>query len=209
MKFPKGRLLIFAKAPVAGKVKTRLTPAVSAEQAAKLQELFIQNTLQKATHKPLAPVELLCAPDTYHLCFQQCAEQFPITLHTQSGNDLGQRMKKAFQDTLEDADWAIIIGTDCPELTSNDLELAMRELDGGNEAVIQPAYDGGYVLIGLRQNIPRLFSGVDWGTSHVFEQTQDRLNSSGLNYKVFDLKRDIDRPEDLQQLKELNIDFLW
>ena len=192
--------MIFAKAPVAGKVKTRLIPALSPEQAAKLQEQFTVNTLQKATQTSLVSVELWCAPDTNHNFFKECEQQFTISLHTQSGIDLGKRIENAFLDTLEDADWAIIIGTDCPELTTKDLEVVMQALEDGNEVVIQPAHDGGYVLIGLNKSTPELFANIDWGTSRVFEQTRERLNDLGQQCMVLDARQDIDRPEDLKYL---------
>lgn len=201
MKFKNGRLIIFAKAPVPGKVKTRLIPALSPEQAAELQQQFILNTLKKATQADLAPVELWCAPDIHHSVFKDCAIQFPISLQTQSGKDVGKRMENAFLGTLEHADWAIIIGTDCPELTTEDLERAMQELENGNKAVIQPAHDGGYVLIGLKQSTPELFTGINWGTSQVFKQTRKQLDKLGWSWKELDIKWDVDRPDDLQRLK--------
>ena len=192
--------MIFAKAPVAGQVKTRLIPALNPEQAAKLQEQFTVSTLQKATQASLVSVELWCAPDANHNFFKECEQQFTISLHTQSGNDLGKRMENAFLDTLEHAGWAIIIGTDCPELSTEDLDLAMQKLEDGNEVVIQPAHDGGYVLIGLKNCRTELFTNIDWGTSRVFEQTRERLNNLGQQCMVLDARQDIDRPEDLKYL---------
>lgn len=200
MLYPNGRLIIFAKAPTAGKVKTRLIPTLTAEQAAGLSQQLIKNTLSKFTAQQLLPVELWCAPDSHHSFFNDCAQQFPVVLKNQTGSDLGARMENAITATLKHSKWAIIIGTDCPELDDNDLEHAMLALENGNDAVIQPANDGGYVLIGLKQCEPDLFRGIDWGTSQVFSQTRQKLNDLGWSWKQLESRQDIDRPEDLKHL---------
>ncbi|MDH5436191.1 MAG: TIGR04282 family arsenosugar biosynthesis glycosyltransferase [Gammaproteobacteria bacterium] len=200
MEFKNGRLMIFAKAPVAGEVKTRMIPALTPVQAAELQHHFILDTLQKSTQNNLATVELWCSPDTNHSVFKHCANQFPVSLHTQIGDDLGERMENAFSSGLTSSDWTIIIGTDCPSLSIDDLDKAMHKLEHGYQAVIQPARDGGYVLIGLTQNSSTLFTNIDWGTSQVFTQTRERLDKLGWRYVVLEERQDIDRPVDLKYL---------
>jgi len=111
------KLIIFAKAPIPGSVKTRLQPTVSQEDAATLQTYFIQQTLALASTLKEVDVELWCTPDDSHPCFQQCAGKYAITLRQQQGNDLGERMANALQEALAHYQQVVIIGTDCPELT--------------------------------------------------------------------------------------------
>ena len=112
------KLIVFAKAPIPGSVKTRLQPTVSQEDAATLQAYFIQHTLELAATLKEVDVELQCAPDDAHLFFQQCAQQYNITITRQCGNDLGERLANALQAALAHYQQVIVVGTDCPELTT-------------------------------------------------------------------------------------------
>ena len=190
-----GRILVFARAPVAGAAKTRLIPALGAEGAAQLSARLLRRTLDTAVGLPL---ELWCTPSTCDPVFAQCARDFGLVLRTQHGGDLGERMANAFTATLSDAPWAVLIGSDCPELTTADLRQAQAALRDGVDGVVGPAFDAGYYLIGLRRPIAALFEGVDWGTDRVLEQTRSRLRRSGCRWHELPVRRDLDRPQDLQ-----------
>ncbi len=97
---------------------------------------------------------------------------------------------------------ALLMGTDCPSLTADDLQESAEVLRRGVDAVIGPAEDGGYVLIGLRRHTPELFTGIPWGTGAVLPRTRERL--SGLGWKWHELSEqwDVDRPEDIERLKQ-------
>jgi rSAM/selenodomain-associated transferase 1 len=204
MKHPDSALIVFAKAPVPGQVKTRLLPAISVTEAAQLQEILIQRTLSAATRQPLCPVYLYCAPDTHHAFFAQCQRDYNVVLEQQTGHGLGERMSSAFENILSAHDRAVLIGTDCPALTSQHLDGALTHLSGENDAVFIPAEDGGYVLVGLCKNHRRMFTAIDWGTEQVMEQTRQRLRQQSLRWHEFRPLWDVDRPEDVERLAQLD-----
>jgi rSAM/selenodomain-associated transferase 1 len=194
------RLLIFAKAPIEGYVKTRLVPPLSNAEAAALQRMLIEHTLQTARTLSAWNVELWCAPDTSHPFLQQCAQRFGVRLRAQRGDDLGQRMQNALDSALGDgARWPLLIGTDCAAMQSEYLQDAAAMLEAGNQVVLGPAEDGGYVLIGVRAIDAQLFSNIPWGTSRVLPITQQRL--SNVRWHSMPTLWDVDRPEDLQRLR--------
>ncbi len=198
------QLLIFSKYPTAGEAKTRLIPALGAEGAARL-------------HRHLTEI----AVETARLWQQQGDCLRRITLHytgaaesdfidwlktdfpcyEQSGNDLGERMARAFATAFADgARAAIGIGTDVPALSPSLLNKAENALVN-HDLVLGPATDGGYYLIGMKENHSEIFSGIDWGTDKVFNQTLEIARRLKLTVTLLDELSDIDRPEDLVQLE--------
>lgn len=196
-------ILVFARAPVPGETKTRLIPALGEVGAATLQQRMLERTLNITTEVENCEVQLWCTPNTIHPSFGRLEREHRCRLLLQQGNDLGERMAQAMQQALSTYRAAIVIGTDCPELTSKDLEQAFGKLDAGNDAVIGPAADGGYYLLGLNRLEPDLFSGIDWGSDKVLAQTLARLERNGLCYHRMSIKHDLDRPEDLSRFPEL------
>jgi hypothetical protein len=136
-----------------------------------------------------------------HPFFLQCAEKFSIELHQQTEGDLGRRMSHAFRETLKRAPMALLIGSDCPSLTPDDLKEAKKILEQCVPAVITPAEDGGYVLIGLCQYDPALFEEIPWGTESVLKETRKRLLQLGWSWQELPTRWDVDRPEDVVRLK--------
>ena len=120
-----------------------------------------------------------------------------LPFRLQRGRDLGERMFHA----LSRNPGAILIGTDCPELTPADLRRAARWLRGGCEAVLAPAEDGGYALIALRRVSPEIFRNMAWGTSSVYDETVKRLK--GFRWRALRTVWDVDRAEDLPRLRLL------
>jgi rSAM/selenodomain-associated transferase 1 len=200
MKIAGCRLIVFAKAPVPGQVKTRLIPAIGAKAAVALHEKLVLRSLAIAVNAGVGPVELWCAPSPEHPFFIHCAKKFQVEVRTQLEGDLGQRMAHAFYKTLEISTHVMLMGTDSPSLTCTDLKEAKAALQQDYDAVIIPAEDGGYVLLGLRQYSSNLFSGVSWGTEFVLEETRIRLRN--LEWHWHELRKcwDVDRPEDLERL---------
>lgn len=196
-------LLIFCKAPIPGQVKTRLQPALTAEQAAQAHRQLTTMTLDRAFRQPLCPVELHCAPDTSHDFFQDCAHRYPLTLKSQQGDDLGERMQHAFDDALGRYQHAVLMGCDCPSLSVDDLHQALVKLHAEHDAVIAPADDGGYVMIGLNQVQPRLFSDMNWGHDQVMTVTRRRAKDLGLKVYELDSQWDVDTYQDWQRYFEL------
>src|SRR5689334_14734736 len=131
-------IAVFAKAPVAGEVKTRLVPTLGADGAARLHERLVEHALETAIAARLGPVELWCAPDPAHPFFEGCAQRFGVALRRQRGADLGARMHDAFAATGAPL---LLIGSDCPALTPADLRACAAAL-GTHDAVFVPAEDG-------------------------------------------------------------------
>lgn len=202
------KVLIFAKAPVPGMVKTRLIPSIGSQSAARLHEKLVLRSIEVAVQSNVGPVELWCSPSHDHPFFLGCEKRFGIQLFNQIEGDLGTRMAHGFQETLKSAQAGILIGSDCPSLTAGDFQTAYQALAAGISAVINPAEDGGYVLIGLSRIDPAIFEGIRWGTEVVFEETKRRIERLGWEWKELNRKWDVDRPEDIERLKRASlIDF--
>ncbi len=205
MKFPNARIIIFAKAPVEGKCKTRLIPALGAQGAAQLHGQLIHHTLVTTTQSQLAPVELWCTDNPTNPFIQHCGQQFSVAIKQQHGADLGERMFNAFEQTLRAAPFALLIGTDCPSLSTDDLQAAMQALHEGALCTLHPAHDGGYVAIGLSQANKQLFSDIHWGSDNVFLETQKCLERLNWRWQCLAKHHDIDRPEDLIYLQQITL----
>lgn len=203
LRYPDARLLVFARAPVAGAVKTRLAAHIGAQAAAQLYRELVQGTLDMALAARLAPVHLFVTPDTDHPFIQSLAQRLPLSVHCQQGADLGERMHHALQDALSDSAYALLIGTDCPVMTGAYLEQALRGLQDGSELVIGPAEDGGYLLIGARRCCAELFEAVPWGSAGVLQATRDRARALRLRYAELGVLWDIDTPADLERWRRL------
>lgn len=196
-------IAVLARAPVPGAAKTRLAPRLGADGAAALQGQLTLRTLATATAAALGPVALFCAPDRHYAFFDECEERFGIPLHDQCSGDLGTRMLQAFSSLLPGHGRVLLVGTDCPALTAAHLARAAALLDD-HDAVVWPAEDGGYVLIGLRQPAPELFAGIDWGSARVMAQTRERLRQLGWRWAEAEPLWDVDRAEDYERLAGTN-----
>ena len=196
---PDSVLLIFCKAPIAGLVKTRLQPALTAEQAADAHRRLTLMTLKRAFELPLCPVVLCCAPDGDHPFFRQCAKDFPLTLAAQRGNDLGERMYNAFAEALTRYRHAVLMGCDCPSLTAEDLRDAFEALKNRGDAVVAPAEDGGYVLMGLNAAQRCLFNDMAWGGAEVMAETRRRAERGGIAMHELAPQWDVDTLADWQR----------
>ena len=203
-------LIIYAKAPVPGQVKTRLAPALDGEAAALLHAALVERALKTAQRSGMARVEVCCAPGTGDSFFQACADDFDVALTEQGEGDLGARMLRTLRRALADHDAAIIIGADCPALTGKHLAAAATALNG-HDVVLTPAEDGGYVLIGARRTDARLFESIGWGSAEVLAQQRRNLTALGWSWHEMPVLWDVDRPEDLPRLKALKppLEFFW
>jgi rSAM/selenodomain-associated transferase 1 len=192
-------ILIFARAPVPGEAKTRLIPALGAGGAARLQHRLTEHALATATRASPDSIQLWCTPDRAHPFFAECARRHPILLKTQSGATLGERLAFAVVGELHSHDAVVVIGTDCPVLTHENLRFALDALDA-HDAVIHPAEDGGYVLIGLSQAFAQAFDDVDWSSDRVFDKTMQNFLRGQLRVAVHETLWDVDTPADLARL---------
>ena len=191
---------MFAKAPVAGAVKTRLVPMLGAEGAARLHEALAIHALSTAAQAKPSSLTLWCAPDAAHPFFSHCAARFGCELRLQRGADLGERMAHAFAASAP----LVVIGTDCPALRASHLARAWEAL-ATHDAAIAPAEDGGYVLIALARPEPSLFLDMAWGDDGVLERTRERIAAAGLRCAQLETLWDVDRPDDYHRLEASGI----
>lgn len=199
-------VLIFAKSPLPGEVKTRLIPALGEQGATQLYSRLLRRQLEWiATSTPYA-MELWAAPDVTHPLFQELAERYRLSLFPQRGEDLGARMGYAAQEALERYRRLLLLGIDCPALTPGHLRQAFQWLEQGADAVLGPAEDGGYVVLGLNRWHPDLFSGHAWGSGSVAASTRQALRKLGWQWRELPQLWDLDRPDDLSRLAPLGIE---
>ena len=193
-------VIVFARAPQPGAVKTRLIPLLGADGSAALHAKLVERTLGTARAASFGRVELHCAPDMTDPFFRFCAGHYGVVLREQAGGDLGARMLHAFESALVDHRRVLLVGSDCPALTARHLRQAERALRDGADAVFVPCEDGGYALIGLNRAEPRLFDGMAWGSDVVMAETRTRLSALGRHWRELETLWDIDRPADYQRL---------
>jgi rSAM/selenodomain-associated transferase 1 len=194
-------LIVFAKAPAAGQVKTRLTELLTEAEAARLYEAFLEDTLARQAafaERHGAALRLYHAgPDWPERLTPERAD-----LHRQRGEELGARMAAAFRDTFAaGADAALIVGTDGPTLPPSFLDEALDALERDTDAVcIGPSADGGYYLLGMRRPCPPLFEDMTYSHGSVFDDTLARVAEAGRAPAVLPKWYDVDRPADLHRL---------
>ena len=198
MKSPHARLIVMSKAPVRGRVKTRLIPLLGEAGAMSLHQALLEETLAKLSRAGLCPVELCCAPDVRHAYFADARSRFSLTLSAQSDGDLGRRMSTAIRQGLQQAREVVLVGTDCPDLAPADVAAALALLAAGNDVVLGPSRDGGYYLIAMRAHHPALFEDIPWGSDRVMALTRQRISACGLTCAMLDVREDIDTPADYQ-----------
>jgi len=196
-KYRKGALIIFSKPPVPGQVKTRLIPEIGRKRAASLYQDLLTKTLITARKADYSAIQVWVNGNAGHRYFNRLQSRHCINLYDQRGSDLGQRMYNAFNTTLGKYPYAVLIGSDCPSLTTSDLKLATEYLDNKADVVLGPADDGGYYLIGLKKNSHQLFSGIDWGKETVFSETCSRIEDLNLKLELLSKRTDLDRTSDL------------
>lgn len=195
-------LILFARPPVEGRVKTRLSPVYSAMEARDLYEAMLSDQIERLGR---------AAPEIAHLsiCWSEpwTAEGELAALigaaptGVQSGGDLGERMASAIQSALAGGfGRAAILGSDLPGLPIEYLKRAFDALDEA-EVVLGPSDDGGYYLIGARRLHPELFQKIPWGTDRVLALTRKRLKERSVSHALLPSWYDVDTPADLVRLR--------
>ena len=203
-------LVIFAKAPIPGEVKTRLCPPLTPDEAATLHGSFVLDMLERsktAVVKLKLPFDryLACAPSSTLVFFKIMEERQGVKLIDQVGDDLGARMSQTCEAMFAQGyTRVLIVGTDVPSLPLDHYKQALALLET-NDLVLGPALDGGYYLIGLKRTVPDLFVGIPWSTERVLEMTQEKATTLRLKTALLPPWRDIDTIEDLQALIEASI----
>jgi rSAM/selenodomain-associated transferase 1 len=197
---------ILAKAPQPGFAKTRLIPVLGADGAAALQARLTAQAVATAGAAGIGPVTLWTTPDASHPSFRDLQQQHRISLAIQPDGDLGVRMHAA---AVAAEGPVLVIGSDAPALTPQHLRVAADYLRGGIDAVMLPADDGGYVLIGLRRPQPVLFADMTWSTATVAAETRRRVARLGLSWREPARLWDLDQPDGLPRLRASALQHLW
>jgi len=200
-------LVIFAKAPIPGQVKTRLCPPLTPDEAATLHGSFVLDQLERtkaAVSRFKLPLDryLACAPSSTHVFFKIMEERQGVKLIDQIGDDVGARMSQTFETLFAKGyKRVLIVGTDVPTLPLEHYEQAFALLES-HDLVLGPALDGGYYLIGLNRSVPDLFNDIPWSTERVLRLTQGKAQALGLKMALIAPWRDVDTTEDLKALIE-------
>jgi rSAM/selenodomain-associated transferase 2/rSAM/selenodomain-associated transferase 1 len=198
------RLILFARYPVPGKVKTRLVPALGAEGAAGLHRRLVLRTLRtarKACQLVPADLEVRFDGDSERAMSHWLGDSTGFL--PQDAGDLGERMAGAFEESFHRRSVAtVLIGSDCPGLTPDILTTAFARLTQA-PVVLGPARDGGYYLIGLSRPMPELFRGIPWGTDRVLAESLRVLERGGCKPALLSPLEDLDRPEDLPAWRQI------
>jgi len=191
-------LLVFAKVPRPGHVKTRLTPVLTPEEAARLYRAFLRDAIAVYADLPV-DVRLYLAPpfseDEVH------AVPASISVHEQHGDGLGPRMAQAFREALNDGyDRAAVVGTDHPTLPPAFVQQSFASLEEEGTVCIGPSEDGGFYLLGMNTFFPQLFDGMIYSHAEVFSDTLARIGTTDAQLTVLPQWYDVDTPAALQRL---------
>jgi len=187
------RVIIMCKAPVAGRVKTRLTTVFTPEEAAMIYQSMAETVIRKAS--TLFSDCRIASDNIAHPFF----EKFRLKMMEQGEGDLGDRMSRLMQQTFSDGAGSVLfLGTDSPHMDPSRLVEAVRQL-GEYEAVIGPVEDGGYDLIAMKRPATELFDDIRWGSEHVLQETLERAKAADISIGQLDVSFDLDTPESLQR----------
>ncbi|HOO55581.1 MAG TPA: TIGR04282 family arsenosugar biosynthesis glycosyltransferase [bacterium] len=198
--YPDRLLIVFAKYPMPGEVKSRLGTYIGRKAACEIYRAFIDTTIEKISEKKRFDIRINFTPDT-----PEAREYFEhrythVPCDPQRGVDIGRRMSVSFDKAFGlGYDQVCIIGTDIPDVPVAHLENAFDLLDE-NDLVLGDAADGGYYLIGQKENEPALFDGVEWGSAFVYESALKKAREMGLKCASMEKWRDADNDAALLEL---------
>ena len=193
------RLIVFIKAPVAGKVKTRLGQSVGMLNAARIYLLLCRSHLKKLARLTEVDMEVWAAPDTHHPFFLWCRRELGLTVRRQPEGDLGKRMYHSVKKSLREYSMVILTGSDMPSLGVSDIQQAVKHLGNGCDVVFTPANDGGYGLVAMKKPIHPVFYNMEWSRKDVLEVSLSRLRRRGYKYALLDQYDDIDTLSDYKK----------
>ena len=193
-------LVVFVKNLIKGKVKTRLAKTIGDQEAYRVYEKLVSITEKSASGSN-------CKKEVWYSDYIDHEDLFDKTIfkkRLQNGENLGQRMKSSIAKGFDEGyGKVVIIGSDCPDLSTEIIEEAFEQLNS-NDVVIGPSPDGGYYLLGMNKFTPQLFHGIDWSTPNVLNQTTDVLDYLNYKYAKLPVLNDVDTKEDLEMSSLMN-----
>jgi len=197
-------LLLFARAPVEGKVKTRLVPPLTLSAALRLYRAFLEDAARIYRAPALWESVLEAEPDPSHPEFHRLFTP-PWRHEAQTPGDLGARLEGAFRRAFKrGARAAVAVGSDHPALPRVRIEESFRHLSKGKGATLIPADDGGYCAVGLSAgaSVSDVFRDIPWSTESTLRVTHERMREAGLSVAILSPSYDVDQPEDLAKLRD-------
>lgn len=196
-------LVVMAKVPVAGAVKTRLSPPFSSQEAAELYRCLLLDLLESFAAFEDADLFVAFTPADAASLFHELAPP-AFVCFAQRGRNLGERMQFIFEDLFAKGyERAVVVGSDLPVFPASFLNDAFRALAEPSSVVLGPSRDGGYYLIGLSRLVPEIFAGIPWGSEKVFQETRQRLSLIGIEPFLLPAWFDVDTAEDLRFFEEM------
>ena len=209
MKYADTHIAIFCKAPVSGRVKTRLIEAYGATGATDIYVALVEKTLatvNAACEASGMSASLWVADDLRHETVQRWAADNALATYAQQGGDLGARMLHCLQTMLHAGHQRVLlIGTDCPAFTPKHLGAAAAALNAECAWVFTPSEDGGYVLVGTNAADAAAFAGIAWSTDAVMQQTREALRSNGLQWAETATLWDVDVAVDVERARRAGL----
>ena len=190
---PEIPLFLFAKAPIAGKVKTRLQPHCNAQQAADIAKILLEAAVKRCVGAWRGEVKLSVWLDREDDFLQSIARRYSLDMVLQSEGDLGEKMHNTFEQFGYPA---AIMGCDAPHVLSSSLTQAHEVLRRGSN-VIAPSEDGGYYFIGLSRSCSGLFDGIAWGAENVYADTLANAEKQAMEYVSLPSLNDVDTWQDV------------
>jgi len=190
-------LYLFAKAPLAGSVKRRLCPPLDAVHAAQVATAMLEHASIVVEHGWFGQKILNVTPDLSHRVFVRYQQGFKWQTRIQVQADLGERMREALHEGIEDAGAAVVLGTDIPDIDGEILREAFRALQAGQQ-VVGPSQDGGFYLLGMRDMPAGLFKGIEWGSAGVYARLMKNARELGVELQSLPTLSDCDYFEDLR-----------
>ncbi len=199
------RLIVFAKYPTPGSVKTRMVPPLTDEQAARLHQACLAAVLEQVLPIKGIDVRLAVSPDDKAAALAEAVGVRAAWCQPQGEGDLGDRLCRAMTRAFEEGASAVLfMGADSPalpvEYVQHAIELLRHDRSEASpvDAVMGPCLDGGYYLLGVSRPIPALLTGIDWGSERVADQTRAAAREAGIALKELAMSYDVDRFEDLK-----------
>ena len=191
-------VILFARDPALGQVKTRLSSSLDDETILRLYTCFVEDSLEKIRKVDNADCFVGISPSNLSGFFNGI-EGSDIRLFIQQGENLGDKMRQAFVDRFADGyKKVVIIGSDSPSLPVSYID---EILTSDKDLMLGPSTDGGYYLIGMVGKVSEVFGGIAWGTDQVLDETLDRVKKAGVSLELLPVWYDVDFPEDLKFLK--------
>jgi len=192
-------VILFARDPVEGQVKTRLSSLLDPPTILSLYRHFLRDSIEKICSLPDVDRFIGIASDPKTNYFDDVSQSHPVRLFVQQGEDLGERMRLAFENRFEDGyERVVIIGSDSPTLP---VAYITQALQSKKQVVIGPSTDGGYYLISMQGKVADIFGSVPWGTDGVLSETLNALKSQQAEAELLPVWYDVDLPEDIHFLK--------